>query len=262
MPNRILRDGAMHSRAVNALSIGAECLFYHLLMIADDFGLFESDTFALKSRCFCLRPEVGVAEMEAWIAELQDQELVRLYEAGGRKLGAVNKWNQVRWASKPKFALPEWGTAHIVGGYQRPAKSDSPKPEKPTKGTKPKRINGAAHGFDEFYAAYPRHVDRAKAEKAWLKINPDAELQARILQAVAVQKRSPQWVKDNGSFIPHPTSWLNGKRWEDDTASAPQLSADRPSIKCGTCGERAFLWTGHQCDRCWRKAQGFNERSA
>ena len=29
------------------------------------------------------------------------------------------------------------------------------------------------------------------------------------------QKQSAQWSKDNGQFIPHPTTWLNGKRWED-----------------------------------------------
>ena len=26
-----------------------------------------------------------------------------------------------------------------------------------------------------------------------------------------------EWKKDNGQFIPYPTSWLNQKRWEDET---------------------------------------------
>ena len=37
-----------------------------------------------------------------------------------------------------------------------------------------------------------------------------------LLEAIKKQKKSAQWVKDGGQFIPHPTTWLNGKRWEDD----------------------------------------------
>lgn len=80
------------------------------------------------------------------------------------------------------------------------------------------RGNGAAEGFEEFYAAYPRRVGRAKAEKAWTALHPDEALRASILLAVRRQSASEQWTKDGGKFIPHPASWLNGKRWEDETA--------------------------------------------
>jgi hypothetical protein len=36
------------------------------------------------------------------------------------------------------------------------------------------------------------------------------------LDAVAEHKRSAQWSKDNGQYIPHAATWLNGKRWEDN----------------------------------------------
>lgn len=29
-------------------------------------------------------------------------------------------------------------------------------------------------------------------------------------------RRSTDWIKDNGVYIPHPSTWLNQKRWEDD----------------------------------------------
>ena len=47
-----------------------------------------------------------------------------------------------------------------------------------------------------------------------------------LLDALDKQVRSPQWKKDNGEFIPHPATWLNGKRWEDEvqtTASDPKV---------------------------------------
>ena len=42
-----------------------------------------------------------------------------------------------------------------------------------------------------------------------------------LLVALEAQKKSSQWTKDNGQFIPHAATWLNGKRWED------QLAVDR-----------------------------------
>ena len=37
-----------------------------------------------------------------------------------------------------------------------------------------------------------------------------------ILAGIEKQKQSAQWTKDGGQFIPHPATWLNGCRWEDE----------------------------------------------
>lgn len=68
-------------------------------------------------------------------------------------------------------------------------------------------------GFAEFWQEYPNHSAKANAVKAWGKIT--AELHPAIMAAVIVQKRSAAWTKDNGQFVPHAATWLNGKRWED-----------------------------------------------
>jgi hypothetical protein len=70
--------------------------------------------------------------------------------------------------------------------------------------------------FDTFWKEYPRKVSKQQAVKAWRSINPDHTLLTTMLQALEKQKRSEQWQKDNGKFIPHPATWLNGKRWEDE----------------------------------------------
>ena len=70
--------------------------------------------------------------------------------------------------------------------------------------------------FDEFWKLYPKHKDKAKA-KLWFERNkPNQELMDKILSALKKQKESDDWKKDNGKFIPYPTTWLNGKRWEDE----------------------------------------------
>ena len=85
-----------------------------------------------------------------------------------------------------------------------------------------KPLAADAAGFAEFWSAWPRKVGKAQAEKAWAKLHPSDDLVAAILRAIAAQSRSPQWLKDGGQFIPHPATWLNGKRWEDETDAKTQ----------------------------------------
>ena len=41
-----------------------------------------------------------------------------------------------------------------------------------------------------------------------------------VIEAVERQKRSDQWTRDNGQYIPHPATWLNQGRWEDELQPA------------------------------------------
>lgn len=71
-------------------------------------------------------------------------------------------------------------------------------------------------GFDRFWTVYPRHVSKQAAKKAFDKLNPDEELLQTMISAVEKQRESEQWKKDSGQFIPHPATWINGRRWEDE----------------------------------------------
>ena len=70
--------------------------------------------------------------------------------------------------------------------------------------------------FLRFWEAYPRHVNKPSAKKAFDKLKPNEGLLAVMLNAIEKQKASAQWSEDDGKFIPHPATWLNGKRWEDE----------------------------------------------
>ena len=73
--------------------------------------------------------------------------------------------------------------------------------------------------FEVFYAAYPRKVGRGAALKAWAKLEPDEALQAQILGALAAQHPHLDR-RENGRFIPHPSTWLNEGRWDDEIPGA------------------------------------------
>lgn len=73
-----------------------------------------------------------------------------------------------------------------------------------------------ADRFARFWAAYPKHKAKATAERAWAKIAPDDALLDMILSAIEWQRKTPDWLKDKGEYIPHPSTYLNNRRWEDE----------------------------------------------
>lgn len=68
--------------------------------------------------------------------------------------------------------------------------------------------------FALFWEAYPRKEGMQKAEEAFEKVVVPIQ---DLLDAIDAQKKSPQWKKDNGMYIPHPAKWLDEKRWLDQT---------------------------------------------
>ena len=77
--------------------------------------------------------------------------------------------------------------------------------------------------FDRFWAAYPKHVAKKPARRAWDKLHADAGLLDTILTALEWQKREQGWQRDGGRYIPNPATWLNARRWEDEKqAGAPE----------------------------------------
>jgi hypothetical protein len=71
--------------------------------------------------------------------------------------------------------------------------------------------------FDRFWEAYPLKAARLAARKAWAKLRPDGALLDVLLAALARQKESAQWRE---GVIPHASTWLNGRRWEDEVLVA------------------------------------------
>ena len=69
--------------------------------------------------------------------------------------------------------------------------------------------------FETFWKAYPRKTAKAVAKKSFDKLKVDESLLNQILAALEVQKQSKQWQDIN--FIPHASTYINQRRWEDET---------------------------------------------
>ena len=70
--------------------------------------------------------------------------------------------------------------------------------------------------FDQFWVAYPRKQAKADARKAWDQTKDLRPPTEKLIEIVKAHCKTKDWMKDNGTFIPYPASWLRGERWEDE----------------------------------------------
>lgn len=100
----------------------------------------------------------------------------------------------------------------------------------PTKKPSTKNGSSGAHlgseepGFLDFWEAYPRKTAKPNALRAWRTLRPDEPTRVLILDDLAKRRVSDQWTREGGQFIPHPATYLNQRRWEDQE---PQVEAKR-----------------------------------
>ena len=66
--------------------------------------------------------------------------------------------------------------------------------------------------FEEFWAGYPRKTNKAKAKTAFDRLSPKDRKAA--MEALAVYPWSTEQ-----RYIPHATTWIHGRRWEDEFES-------------------------------------------
>ena len=96
------------------------------------------------------------------------------------------------------------------------AGEETEKSREETEHCSPSASESADDGFATFWEQYPKKVAKPQALKSWKKIKPAGQVLADLLAGLKKQKASADWLKDGGQFIPYPTTWLNGRRWEDE----------------------------------------------
>lgn len=120
---------------------------------------------------------------------------------GGRASKAnASKFKQTEAnASKAK---PTNNIRHKTEDREHKTEDDIP-PKSPSEGD----------AFERFWSVYPRKVGKQSAKRAFERVKVPLET---LVTAVERQKCSDQWTQNNGQFIPHPATWLNQGRWDDE----------------------------------------------
>ena len=146
----------------------------------------EESGYLVRSR---VRDEIGKLTSAEWT--ISDQPMLGNPMLGNPMLG-----------NRPQYNTKEFITKEFITKDIPPI---SPKGEK-----------DCSDLFNQFWTAYPKHIAKQSAVKAFEKLKPDEKLLEAMLKAIARQKESKQWEKDGGAFIPYPATWLNQRRWEDE----------------------------------------------
>ena len=137
--------------------------------------------------------------------EKRDAEYYREYRATKRNQSATERNGVQRSATE---------------NHQAEAEAEIEKKEK-----KEKKENMRAHRtkpvcdnetFDRFWDAYPKKQKKLNSQKAWHKLKPDTVLAEQIIRDVQIRSQRLDWLKENGKYVPMPTTYLNGQRWTDE----------------------------------------------
>ena len=68
--------------------------------------------------------------------------------------------------------------------------------------------------FESFWEIYPKHQDKKKAKQKFLRLCTDEKKYQEIMDGL--RNVLPMWAKKDNKYIPMPTTWLNGERWNDE----------------------------------------------
>ena len=109
MPNRIIRESICTSESLAQISAAAERLWWRIIAQADDFGRMDARTQVIIGQCLTsflgtVRPK----EVESWLQELVNSELLHFYHAAGKRYLQIVKWDkyQTRRAKHSKYPDP------------------------------------------------------------------------------------------------------------------------------------------------------------
>jgi hypothetical protein len=252
MPNRLILESCRASKSLRALSDTAERLWWRLVTCVDDYGRLEADPEVVLAEAFKRRPDgwtqetVTRALLELSQVRDEDEPLLHLYRVGTKTYLQVAKASlHIRCrATQSKYPAPEAivnqaclpltdsgahprasarnGTpmsADAGAGEHPPLLSENENECENGRG-KEKRTDLCVGGFGSIWAIWPKKRSKGQAEKAWRTLNPNEQLQSRIVAAIEQAKTSEQWLREGGRFIPHLATWLRAKGWEDEQQPA------------------------------------------
>lgn len=132
-------------------------------------------------------------------------------------------------------------------------KEEPKEPEEPEE----KKLSAIEKRFNAFWDAYPKKVSKLYAFKCFEKLKVSDELLAQMLKAIEAQKKSIEWTKDGGEFIPHPSTWLNQGRWEDELTpidNAPKTAENRPQQPKTTTEANIPRFSNYDADDAFKAA--------
>jgi len=240
---RTIKPEFWTSEDVASLPWEYRLLFIGLWSYVDDNGVGRDVDRLIASSLFPLEedPRDTLATVSRGLLWLDGQGLITRYTVDGRPFLHIAAWDKHQRIDKPnkkRYEPPTSENAINRDTLATPSRDsrDTLAPgtgEQGNRGTGEEetcspapRSSATPPGFDAFWDEYPRRVGKQAALKAWAK----AVKNTSALVILGGALRLAQDPNREDQFTPHPATWLNEGRWEDDPLpDRTQTARTRPS---------------------------------
>lgn len=238
--------------------------FIGLWTHSDDEGRCVDDARLIKAALWPLDDRTA-SDVEGDLKALTESSLILRYSLNQKRYLAVRGWSEHQKINRPTPSrLPPPSAGQILGPncgdedsrtphgelsedspWERKGKEQGKEQGKEGKAAAPSPPAAASTpsdpgpDFDEFWSCYPRKAGKSEAAKAWLKAIKDGADAALVVAALKTHAEYHRVVKTEQQFIPHASTWLNQKRYEDEPPPLPRSAALQTAPRFMTDEEKA-----------------------
>lgn len=239
---RMFTQKITDSDAFTEMPLSAQALYFHLNMHADDDGFLnnankirksinasEDDLKLLMLKRFILPFESGVVVIKHWRMhnllrkdrynptqyqeEFKRLELRKTDNAYTEKSIVVPAWQPDGNQMAPQDSIGKDSIDYIIDTNVSCSNTDS-------------KMNQFELRFESFWNAYPKKTGKKKCLEWFKKNKPSQQLVDQMIQTIELWKKSEQWQKQNGQFIPMPYTWLNRGGWDDELINTSTVDSN------------------------------------
>nr|DAU83776.1 MAG TPA: replisome organizer [Caudoviricetes sp.] len=227
---RMFAKTIIDSDAFLDMPMSARLLYYDLGMRADDDGFINSpkkimrmigasndDVNILIARKFVIPFDSGVVVIKHWRINnyLRNDRYTETKYLEEKSTLDVDKNGS--YTTKNNAGIPH-GIPTVSTGKVRLGKDSIDKNNKNNiscnENSEIEVLDQKEMWFESFWEIYPKHQDKKKAKQKFLKLCKDEKEYKAIMDGL--RNVLPVWAKKDTKYIPMPTTWLNGERWNDE----------------------------------------------
>lgn len=206
------------SEQVADLSLKAQIIYTWSIPHADDLGLLPYSHKTLRAIVVPLM-DITLEDFGIQMESIVHQGLMKVFEHEGQKYYQIlnfHKHQTLKKDRKPVTLLgkiEDWSDLDSIGFQLEDIGNPREEKRREVKGREEKIY---VQSFEKFWSVFPRKINKQTALKSWLRLKPSDELIENIVRDVSSRASSESWSKESRKFCPHPSTYLNNRRWEDE----------------------------------------------
>ena len=234
--SRMIKPEFWDDEKLAKLSRDTRLFYIGLWTHSDDYGVVKGNAVWLRNHIFPYETSIPPAHVQKWLDDLEKIDRIRGFSHSEERFYYIKNFPVHQKVDHPSRQRNPEPPSEVITMGSRDTREDSRDIRDETevnisKTEVKQKTTYDQTGFDRWWGFYPRKVAKKAALKVWKSINPDEALSLRM--EVALQKHiTVEWNDRPVSKIPHPSTYLNAARWEDETyASDESTTKHRGSIQ-------------------------------